>query len=56
MIDTHCHLTYNGLHEQVDTVIADAKRAGVDRMISVGTTPADADKAAALAKRLTGKG
>lgn len=51
MIDTHCHLTYDGLHERVDHVIAKAAEAGVDRMISVGTTPADAEKARALAAR-----
>jgi len=51
MIDTHCHLTYDGLHERVDEVIAAAAEAGVDRMISVGTTPADAEKARALAHR-----
>ncbi len=51
MIDTHCHLTYDGLHERVDDVIADAVAAGVDRMITVGTSPADAHKAVALAGR-----
>ncbi len=53
MIDTHCHLTYDGLHERVDAVLAAAAEAGVDRMISVGTTPADAEKARALSKRKT---
>ena len=42
LIDTHCHLTYKGLHERVDTVISNAVAAGVDRMITVGTSPADA--------------
>ncbi len=51
MIDTHCHLTYDGLHERVDDVIAAASAADVDRMISVGTTPADAEKARALSHR-----
>jgi len=51
MIDTHCHLTYDGLAERVDAVVADAAAAGVDRMISVGTTPADARRAIALATR-----
>lgn len=51
MIDTHCHLTYDGLHGRVDKVIADAGQAGVDRMITVGTSPADARKSAALAQR-----
>ncbi|MFN3165811.1 MAG: TatD family hydrolase [Phycisphaeraceae bacterium] len=52
MIDTHCHLTYDGLHERVDRVLADAAAAGVDRVISVGTTPADAERARALSHRI----
>lgn len=51
MIDTHCHLTYDGLRERVSEVLAGARAAGVDRMVSVGTTPADAEKAIALAER-----
>lgn len=51
MIDTHCHLTYKGLHERADAVIAAAAEQGVDRMISVGTTPADAERARALSHR-----
>lgn len=51
MIDTHCHLTYKGLIEHVDDVITAARAAGVDRMISVGTTPDDARKAVDLAER-----
>ncbi|MGB0767001.1 MAG: TatD family hydrolase [Phycisphaeraceae bacterium] len=54
MIDTHCHLTYNGLHERIDEVLRAAEAAGVDRMISVGTTPADAETARALSKRFDG--
>ena len=51
MIDTHCHLTYTPLLDQVDAVLARAAEAGVDRMISVGTSPADALVALGLAKR-----
>lgn len=51
MIDTHCHLTYGGLIERVDSVLAAATAAGVDRMISVGTTPEDAQRACELAQR-----
>ena len=51
MIDTHCHLTYDGLYERVDEVLAAARADGVDRMITVGTTPADAMKAVALAEK-----
>ena len=51
MIDTHCHLTYPGLRERVEQVLAGAAEAGVDRMISVGTSPADAREAIMLAER-----
>ena len=51
MIDTHCHLTYDGLHERIDDVLTGAATAGVDRMISVGTSPEDALKAVALTER-----
>ncbi len=54
MIDTHCHLTYDGLYERVDEVIAAAQAAGVDRMITVGTTPRDAQRAMDLAERYDG--
>ncbi|MFI4861004.1 MAG: TatD family hydrolase [Phycisphaerales bacterium JB063] len=51
MIDTHCHLTFDQLHRRIDQILADADTAGVDRMISVGTTPADATRALAIAHR-----
>jgi len=51
MIDTHCHLTYKPLLDQLDAVLGRAAQAGVDRMISVGTSPADARVALGLAKR-----
>ena len=51
MIDTHCHLTYEPLYEQVEQVLARAAAADVDRMITVGTSPDDARTAAALARR-----
>ena len=35
MIDTHCHLTFAKLYDQLDAVLASAARAGVDRMISI---------------------
>ncbi len=54
MIDTHCHLTYPPLLDQVDAVIQRAHDAGVDRMISVGTSPSDAQAAVNLAQRFEG--
>ena len=41
MIDSHCHLTDPRLLEQLDDVLARAKAAGVDRMITIGTAPDD---------------
>ncbi len=41
LIDTHCHLTYEGLGDQVDAVLDRARRAGVRRCITVGTDVAD---------------
>jgi TatD DNase family protein len=51
MIDTHCHLTYNGLIERADQVVAAAHAAGVQAMVTVGTSPDDAHGAVALAER-----
>jgi len=51
MIDTHCHLTYEPLINQLDAVLERARGVGVDRMISIGTQPADAAKANELAQR-----
>ncbi|MEX0653167.1 MAG: TatD family hydrolase, partial [Phycisphaeraceae bacterium] len=49
MIDTHCHLTFPQLFDQLDAVLARAHGEGVDCMITVGTSPDDAERAAALA-------
>ncbi len=54
MIDTHCHLTFDGLRQRVDKLIVDAAAAGVDRMICVGATPEDARQALNLADRFAG--
>ncbi len=51
MIDTHCHLTYPGIFERLDEVLAAAAAAGVHRMVSVATTPVDALEALRLAER-----
>lgn len=42
LIDTHCHLTFPELGSQTDALIERAAEQGVDRMIAVATTPADA--------------
>ena len=45
MIDSHCHLTDPRLQEQLAVVLARAATAGVDRMITIGTSISD-DQAA----------
>ncbi|MDB5294540.1 MAG: magnesium-dependent deoxyribonuclease [Phycisphaerales bacterium] len=50
MIDTHCHLTDPRLAAQLDAVLARAAAAGVRRMITIGTTPADAAAAVAVCR------
>ena len=51
MIDTHCHLTFPDLRDRLDDVLAAADAAGVDRMITVGTSPEGSRHSAALAER-----
>jgi TatD DNase family protein len=50
-IDSHCHLTYPGLAENVQTAIAEAAFAGVGRCITIGTHLEDHPKAVELASQ-----
>jgi TatD DNase family protein len=50
MIDSHCHLTDPRLFEQLDAVLDRAARAGVTRMITIGTDPDDDQAAVELCK------
>jgi TatD DNase family protein len=50
LIDTHCHLTYPGLFEQVQAVVGRAAAAGVGRMVTIGTHIADHHKALLVAR------
>lgn len=54
MIDTHCHLAFPPLREQLEDVIGRARQAGVDRMITVGTGPADVPVAREIAYQQEG--
>ncbi len=48
LIDSHCHLTYDGLHEPIGDVIRNAHAAGVTEMVTIATDLTDAQKALAL--------
>jgi TatD DNase family protein len=49
LIDSHCHLTYPGLVENLPAVLDRARAAGVRRFVTVGTHPADHAGALAVA-------
>jgi TatD DNase family protein len=51
LIDTHCHLTFEGLSEDVAAVIERSRAAGVVGWITVGTDPEHNQKAVELANR-----
>ncbi len=53
MIDTHCHLTFPEYGGRVDSVLADARAAGVFGAITISTTTDDAQRALALAQSHT---
>jgi TatD DNase family protein len=51
MIDSHCHLTARAFAQDLPAVLARARAAGITRMVTVGTSPADWEAALALAAR-----
>ena len=51
VIDSHCHLTFPQLHDDLDGVLHRANEAGVTGLISIGTTVDESTKAYDLARR-----
>ena len=51
LIDTHSHLTFEGLENQVDAVLARSVEAGVTRWITVGTDKEQNEKVLRLVSR-----
>ncbi|HET7827315.1 MAG TPA: TatD family hydrolase [Candidatus Saccharimonadales bacterium] len=49
LVDTHCHLQFDKLAEKIDEVIVAADKAGVKRLICVGTSVDDSAKSVDLA-------
>ena len=49
LVDSHCHLNYPGLTEDLSGVLARAKTAGVGFMLSIGTRLSDFDDVLATA-------
>ena len=51
LIDTHCHLTFDELSGDIDTILARSNAAGVTEWITVGTDPQENQKAIEFAER-----
>lgn len=51
LVDTHAHIHFGDLSGRLDAVLANAKAAGVDRIVTVGVDAEDSTAAIALAKR-----
>jgi len=54
LIDTHCHLTFEPLADDVPGVVERSRAAGVTGWITVGTSIEDSRRAVALAERYEG--
>lgn len=51
LIDSHCHLDYPGLAEDLDGVVSRAADAGVDAMLTIGTRIRQFETVLAIAER-----
>lgn len=51
LIDSHAHLTFAPLRENLESVLARAEDAGVEHVITIGTDMADSEAAVELAAR-----
>ncbi len=49
-VDTHCHLQFEGLINNIDQVLANAAGVGVSKMICIGTTLSDSAQAVKIAR------
>lgn len=54
LFDTHCHLNFEAFDGRVDQVIADAKKAGVNRILIPGTDIPTSKKAIEIAEKFEG--
>src|SRR5262249_30812934 len=51
LIDSHCHLNYKPLADEIDLIIERAKKAGVGAALTIGTTLSEFPQVAMLAER-----
>ncbi len=55
LIDSHAHLSFEGLYDQVDDVLNRAKEAGVDKVLTIGTDLQHALRTVGLARQYAGQ-
>lgn len=51
LVDSHCHLDFPEFAEELDEVVARARRAGLVRMVTIGTRVRRFDQVLAIARR-----
>lgn len=51
LVDSHCHLNYKGLREEVKEVVERGRSAGVGRFLTINTKLAEFDEVHAIARR-----
>ncbi|MDR3605790.1 MAG: TatD family hydrolase [Oligoflexia bacterium] len=51
LIDSHCHLEYDYAPKDIETLLADAKAAGVEYLVTIGTDAASWPKVAKLSEQ-----
>lgn len=51
LVDSHCHLDYPGLAEDLEGVVARAREAGVERMLTICVKMSDFERVHAVAKQ-----
>ena len=54
LVDSHCHLDYPGLVEEVDAVVARAHESGVGTMLTIATRISGVESALGVAERHEG--
>lgn len=50
LIDTHCHLDFPDFQDELDSIVSRAREAGVERIITIGTTLASSHQAIQLSE------
>lgn len=54
LIDSHCHLTFDGLFENLEAVLQRSRDAGVSSWVTIGTNQTQSLEAVTLAERVPG--